>query len=194
MLIIGLTGGIASGKSTVADLFAKKGIPIIDADVIAREVVMPHTEALSKIKEHFGINIVDTKGELNRRILREKIFQNPAEKQWLENLLHPLIFAEIRRQISRLKTDYCIVVIPLLLETHAQPMVNRILVVDTPVELQRQRLQTRDQLSPDILDAMLNAQLSREQRLTAADDVILNDQGLETLEKQVQQLHERYSI
>lgn len=192
MLKIGLTGGIGSGKSTVAELFADLGITIIDADVIAREVVQPGSRALKQIAAHFGPGILEADETLNRRALRDKIFDNETERKWLEQLLHPLILEEMRQQSEKAPGTYCILVIPLLLEIAPYEIIGRILVVDAPETLQAERARQRDQLSQTQIDAILKAQTSRLQRLAVADDVIHNDGSLADLKQQVLKLHNRY--
>lgn len=192
MLVIGLTGGIGSGKSTVAELFAKKGVTIIDADVITRELTRPGQAALKKIEEHFGKDILNNDGTLNRNKLRKIIFENLAEKQWLEKLLHPMVRDEMKRQAELAPSSYCIAVIPLLLETEKNPLIDRILVVDTPEAIQLQRALSRDKSSEAEIQAILDAQLSREMRMDAADDVIDNWGSFEDLLPQVERLHRVY--
>lgn len=190
-LTIGLTGGIGSGKSVVANLFHQKGITIIDTDIIARQVVAPNTPGLQAIIEHFGDQFL-TAGQLDRGRLREFIFQHPQEKQWLENLLHPLIRIEMLEQINAASSPYCIVVIPLLIENHPHPLIQRILVVDAPETMQIQRTVSRDQISPTLAKQIIAAQASREERLKVADDVIDNTTDLASLAHAVEQLHEKY--
>jgi dephospho-CoA kinase len=194
--MIGLTGGIGTGKSTVANLFAELGITIIDADVIAREVVAPNSTALKAIVGHFGMEILDQTGQLNRHALRDRIFQDSdesnKERLWLEQLLHPAILNEIKQRAQQSTSPYCIAVIPLLLETKFHFPVDRILVIDAPVELQRQRVQQRDNHSDHFIDAILNTQCTREERLKAADDVIVNDKNIKALKQQVKKLHSDY--
>lgn len=193
MLKIGLTGGICSGKSTVAQLFAQLGVPVIDADVIAREVLTSHPEVLPQIFDHFGSAVKDVHGQLNRAYLRSVIFEQPHQRKWLEALLHPLILKEMARQIASIKATYCIVVIPLLLEVReSQDCVDRILVVDVSEETQISRTQQRDHLSQVAIDRILQNQVRRDKRLAAADEVIDNDTDLATLKQRVQALHEKY--
>lgn len=191
MLVIGLTGGIGSGKSTIAKYFAELGIDIIDTDQLAREVVAPGTPALVKITEHFGKEILDAK-QLNRKKLGDIVFKNTAERKWLEQLLHPLIRQETQRRIQQAKSSYCVAVIPLLVETKPNELINRTLVVDSPENLQIARAQQRDNLTPEQIAAILKAQATRKQRLAAADDVIQNDKDLNHLKQQVLQLHKKY--
>lgn len=198
MLIIGLTGGIGSGKSTVARLFADKGIPVIDADIIARNVTEAGEPALTAIAEHFGVNVIMKDGNLDRPKLRTIIFQDPNERQWLEQLLHPLIRDKITQQLATLsaannKAPYCIIVIPLLLETASYSFIDRILVVDTPEHIQIVRVSTRDQALAATAKAIIDTQLAREERLKQADDVIVNDGTHADLTPQVDKLHDQYS-
>ncbi len=192
MLVIGLTGGIGSGKSTVAKLFAEKGIPIIDTDQLAREVTLPGQPALKAIIDKFGDTILLPDKTLDRAQLRKQVFKDPLKRSWLEALLHPLIRAEAKRQIQLTKSKYCIVVIPLLVETMPNPLIDRILVVDTTLEHQLHRAKARDSLSEQEIKNIIESQVSREQRLKAADDIILNDGTLDHLQQQVDQLHLQY--
>lgn len=193
MLVIGLTGGIGSGKSTVADMFAQHGVPIIDADVIAREVIEPDQPALLDIIDHFDTPLLQEDGSINRSKLREIIFTHPEERVWLENLLHPLIRAKIREQIAALNHPYCLVVIPLLLESKdPYSFIDRILIVDTTEVLQLERASKRDNKNIESIQAILNSQMKRADRLARAHDVILNDGGLMDLEQKVDDLHKKY--
>jgi dephospho-CoA kinase len=191
-LIVGLTGGIGSGKSTVADLFAERGITIIDTDILAREVISEETPAFKTLVDYFGSDIVTANGSLDRRALRHLVFANPEKRTWLENLLHPLIREAIKKQIDVSTSAYCIVVIPLLFETKPNPVINRILVVDTPEELQLQRAISRDQQTPLQIKNIMLTQVTREHRLAGADDVIINDKSPEHLIPQVEALHNFY--
>ncbi len=198
MLIVGLTGGIGSGKSTVARLFADKGIPIIDADIIARNITEVGEPALIAITEHFGIEVITKDGNLDRGKLRAIIFQKPTERQWLEQLLHPIIREKITQQLAVLsasnnKAPYCIVVIPLLLETEPYPFIDRVLVVDAPEHLQIARVGTRDQTIAAGAKAIVDTQLGRDERLKRADDVIVNDGTLADLVPQIDKLHNQYA-
>lgn len=192
MLIIGLTGGIGSGKSTIAKLFAAKGIDIVDTDQIARDVVMPGQVALNKIVEKFSEDVLLPDKTLDRAKLRKIIFADDSKRTWLEQLLHPLIRDEMERQIKSAKSPYCIAIIPLLLETQPNPLINRILVVDALETQQIDRTQTRDKLSRDEISAIIKSQVSREQRLAAADDIITNHGILEELSEQVDKMHKFY--
>jgi dephospho-CoA kinase len=193
MLVVGLTGGIGSGKSTVADLFKAHGVPIIDADVIAREVTMPGTPALNNIIKHFGADILKQDGSLNRSALREKIFGNTEQRIWLEELLHPAILHRMTEMVKQQTTPYCIVVIPLLFETTTYPLINRILVIDTAEEEQIKRVAKRDQVSSQQVSAIMSTQVSRASRLQHANDIITNNGSLNELENQVSNLHHLYS-
>lgn len=194
MLKIGLTGGIGSGKSTVAKYFAELGVAIIDADKIARELVATGTPALTKIVKHFGNKILTSRGELDRKCLRKLIFSNPKQKQWLEKLLHPLIYHEMENQLQQVKSPYCILVIPLLVETQQEKLVDRILVVDASQEQQINRTMKKNKISEKEVKTIIATQANREQRLASADDIIYNDNSLTKLKQQVQQLHQKYLI
>lgn len=196
MLVVGLTGGIGSGKSTVSAQFAQHGIPIIDTDLIARELVQPGSDNLTHIQTKLGNDYVTVSGELDRKKLRTRIFQDTAAKQWLENLLHPQIRDAVTQQLQNQQAAYAIVVIPLLLETDpacsTYSMLDRILVIDCAPEQQKQRALKRDDCSASLIDAILAQQVSREERLAAADDVIDNQGDIDVLRAQVDELHARY--
>lgn len=192
MLVIGLTGGIGSGKSTVAGYFKDLGVPVIDADAIARELVEPGRPALAEIAAAFGREILADNGRLDRARLRHVVFADPAARRQLEAVLHPRIRAVMRERMQGLQSPYCVLCIPLLVETGQTEMVDRVLVVDAPEASQRQRLRQRDQLSDDEIDAVLRSQASRQQRLGLADDIIVNDGDFEALRLQVEQLHRGY--
>lgn len=193
MLRIGLTGGIGSGKSTVAAILARHGVPIIDTDVIARELVEPGHPALREIVDYFGSGILDSSGRLNRGKLGELVFSDSAARHALESILHPKIRTVVAERLAKLDAPYCIVVIPLLLETGTlKSMVDRILVVDCPEEQQINRVASRDNLSETRIRSVMQAQLTRDERLRQADDVIVNDRDIAALETEVAMLHERY--
>jgi dephospho-CoA kinase len=193
MLVIGLTGGIGSGKTTVAKLFAQYGVPVIDADLIARELTEPPQLAWEKIKAYFGPSILNPDHSLNRQKLRELVFNETEKRLWLEQLLHPLITETIEQRIQQLNAPYCIVVIPLLIETGPYSFIDRILVVDLADEMQMERLQKRDeQTSPAHLLKIVKTQSPREKRLAAANELIHNDGLITDLEIQVKQLHQFY--
>jgi dephospho-CoA kinase len=192
MLRIGLTGGIGSGKSTVAALFAARGVPVIDTDVIAHELVEPGQPALAEIAARFGADLLDGAGRLDRARLRERVFADAGQRKALEAILHPHIGAEMERRLAQSKAPYVLLVIPLLFEAGWQERVDRVLVVDVPVELQRARAATRDRLDAERIDAILAAQASREQRRAGADDLIDNSGDPAALEQQVERLHRSY--
>ena len=191
-LIIGLTGGIASGKTTVANLFAELGVPVIDTDQLAREVVEPGTPALAQIISAFGPEMLDGSGRLDRRRMRERVFANPEDRKRLEAITHPAIRAELARRSQAAEGAYQIHVIPLLVEGGKRPGIDRVLVVDCPTEHQLTRLVERDGSTAEQARQILAAQVTREQRLSAADDVITNMGPVTALKPQVQALHERY--
>ncbi len=192
MLKIGLTGGIGSGKSTVSKIFSDLEIPIIDADIIAHQLVEPGKPAIKDIAEQFGQQILTDQGALNRKQLKEIIFSDPEQKKTLEQILHPLVFAEMESQIKQLSSPYCILSIPLLLETQMQDFVDRILVIDCPVEVQLERVKNRDQLDIKTIQSIIASQVPREQRRQAADDIIINDADTQALAEQVKKLHNLY--
>ena len=188
-LIIGLTGGIGSGKSEVSRRFAALGIDVIDADQVARDVVERGTPALDAITKHFGKDILLAEGSLNRARLREIIFNNADEKQWLEQLLHPIINQRIREQLAASNTPYCILSSPLLLETEQYLLVDRILVVDTSETLQIERASKRDANQETQIRAIMKTQLTRSERCSRATDIIQNHGELEELDEQIDKLH-----
>lgn len=190
--ILGLTGGIGSGKSAVATHFGNLGVHLVDADHAARWVVEPGRPALALITEHFGSDVLQADGQLDRATLRQRIFEHPEERRWLENLLHPLIGEEIIRDLASAQSPYAILVSPLLIESGQQRMTQRVLVVDAPEAVQIQRTMARDKVSEEQVGAILKAQASREKRLEAADDVLVNDRDLEWLQREVERLHAFY--
>jgi dephospho-CoA kinase len=190
--ILGLTGGIGSGKSAAAQCFIDLGVHLVDADNAARWVVEPGRPALAQIAEHFGAVVLQTDGTLNRSALRELIFKDPQQRVWLEGLLHPLIREEIRQYLARAESAYAILVSPLLLETSQHQMVQRVLVIDVPESVQIERTVLRDRTNEDQVRAILKAQASREERLRRADDVILNDRDSAWLKSEVERLHHFY--
>jgi dephospho-CoA kinase len=192
-LWIGLTGGIASGKSTVSGLFAALGVPIIDTDQIARAVVAAGTPLLSRVIERFGAQLLGADGELNRRALRERVFADPAERAALEALLHPAIMAQLRERAAAAGGLYQIHAIPLLVEHDLKSRVDRVLLVDCPEDLQLRRVRVRDGVTLLQAQAVLAAQASRQARLSVADDIIVNDGDLARLRTQVEDLHGHYS-
>ncbi|MCP4001832.1 MAG: dephospho-CoA kinase [Gammaproteobacteria bacterium] len=194
VLHIGLTGGIASGKSAVANLFSSLGATVIDTDIIAREVVTPGQPGLAKIVAAFGTGILQADKKLDRAKLRKLVFSNPAYKEQLDTILHPLIRAETLAQAKSTAANSCyqIFVVPLLAETNFTSLVDRVLVIDCPIEIQRARLIARDKESITTADSLIASQASREDRLTIADDIICNDSDLAALEPAVQALHQHY--
>ncbi len=194
-LIVGLTGGIGSGKSEVCRRFIAKGITVIDADIVAREVVEPGTPALKQISAHFGEGILTNKNqnpELNRSKLREIIFSDPCEKEWLEKTLHPIINQQIREQLKNAPGLYVILASPLLLETQQYLLVNRILVIDASEQLQIDRASQRDFNNEAQIKAIMQTQLSRQERCARANDIIQNHGSLIELDEQIENLHKLY--
>jgi dephospho-CoA kinase len=192
MLTIGLTGGIGSGKSTVANLFRELDVPVYDTDVMAHQLVEPGQPALDEIISVFGRNILDTTGKLDREKLKHKVFKNDGDRKKLENILHPRIRELLLKKINSHDAPYCVAVIPLLVEHQWQQIVDRVLVVDTSADSQISRTLERDNMSESLVKAIIKSQASRDARLAAADDVIDNSRGLKNLKQQVQQLHEKY--
>jgi len=192
MLVIGLTGGIGSGKTTVSDLFSALGVPIIDTDVIARQLVQPGQQALSDISAWFGNDVLNPDGSLNRSKLGDMTFTNSETRKKLEAILHPRIREQVTRQLQQLQSPYAIVVIPLLIETGDQSYIDRILVVDCEQKNQIKRVQLRDHRSQQQTENILQAQASREQRLSAADDIVENNADQSTLIQKVEDLHHKY--
>lgn len=191
-MVIGITGGIGSGKTAASDAFAALGITVVDADLVSRDVVQPGQPALTTIAEHFGNNILLSDGNLDRKALREIIFSEPAAKQWLETLLHPLIRHEIICRLQQSDSPYTLLSSPLLLETDQQMLCSRVLVIDAPETLQLERTLARDNSSIETVKAIMASQFSRQQRLDKADDIIVNDGDLMALHNAVQTLHETY--
>lgn len=192
MLNIALTGGIASGKTTVSNIFAEHGANIIDTDLISREIVQAGKPALQQIAQTFGQQVIQNNGQLDRGRLRQIIFSNLNARKQLENILHPLIREQAWQQAKNNKTGYNLLVIPLLYENQAHYGVDRVLVVDIPLETQKNRLKQRDQLSDNQVEQILSSQSSREQRLGIADDIIENTGLPEDLYAQVKKLHQQY--
>ncbi len=192
MLKIGLTGGIGCGKTTVARLFAELGSPVIDADQIAHQLVAKGQPALKQIALQFGADILAPDGSLNRTRLREVVFSDPAQKQKLEAILHPLVYQSIQTELERLDAPYCIIAIPLLFETNMAHFVDRALVVDCPVEIQIARVRKRDQLTLERIQSIIDSQVSRGFRKSHADDLIDNSESDYRLAEQVKKLHNLY--
>jgi dephospho-CoA kinase len=187
-----LTGGIASGKSAVSACFEKLGVPIVDTDVIARQVVEPGSPALQRIARELGAGFLDKDGGLNRTKMRQAIFSDPDLKSRLEAILHPLIGREVLQQVNQLDSPYCIIVIPLFAESSAYAWIDRVLVVDATEDAQIERVMARDGISRDQARAILNAQASRQDRLALADDILDNSGRLSELSERVKALHEKY--
>ncbi|RFA30335.1 dephospho-CoA kinase [Alkalilimnicola ehrlichii] len=192
LYIVGLTGGVASGKSTVAELFAELGVPVLDADVAAREVVEPGTAGLARLVDTFGATIIDKHGRLDRRSLRNVVFQDQTARQQLEAILHPLIRQRLLDQLDQIQAAYVILVVPLLVESDFSKLVDRILVIDVPVETQRSRLMQRDACDRTQADAIIASQTERQRRLDAANDVLENSAGPNELKPKVEALHRHY--
>jgi dephospho-CoA kinase len=189
---VGLTGGIGSGKSTVAGVFAALDVPVIDADQIAHQLVETGQPALKQIQQAFGDSVINSDGSLNRVALRENVFFDSEKKQRLESIMHPLIFKTITSEIEKLSSPYCIIAIPLLLETGQIGFVDRVLVIDCPIETQIERVRHRDDLALETIHAIINSQVPRAFRRTHADDVIDNSGLKDRLAEQVKKLHNSY--
>jgi dephospho-CoA kinase len=187
-----LTGGIASGKTAVSEGFNQLGVPVIDTDVIARELVQSGMPALTQISAAFGAHYLDSDGRLDRQKMRKAIFSSPQKKSRLEAILHPLIGAEVQRRIEQLNSPYCILVVPLYTESKSYRWVDRVLLVDVGEEVQIQRVIKRDRASRDQAEAILQAQASRQERLALANDVIDNSGSFSELQKKVETLHQHY--
>jgi len=193
MLRIGLTGGIASGKSAASDYFASLGIPVIDTDLLSRELVQPGSEGLQRIVETFGKSVLDETGALDRARLRQLVFASDTQRGQLEDILHPLIRDRVEELVATIgNAPYVIIVIPLLVETRYPIPVDRVLVIDTAEAQQLDRLMQRDDISIEQAQIMLDAQASREQRLQQADDIVRNDAGIEELQAELLTLHHDY--
>jgi dephospho-CoA kinase len=192
-LRIGLTGGIGSGKSEASREFARLGVPVIDTDVIARELVRPGQPALAEIVARFGAEMLDENGNLDRIRLRKTVFSEPGLRKQLEAILHPRIRDRAVALTKQAEGPYCILVIPLLLETSGDYPLDRILVIDSPTELQVERIAARDGLSESEIKTVLETQASRAQRLAIADDIIVNDSSPEHLRSEIERLHRLYS-
>ena len=192
MLVIGLTGGIGSGKSTVAELFRKRNVPVIDTDIIARELVKANQPALTEIIKTFGNNVITSNGELDRKQLAKITFHDEQARKKLEQILHPRIRESMLAQINAISAPYVIAVIPLLIETGQLDLVDHILVIDCPEEIQIQRIKQRDHRDDQQIKEILRAQASRADRLSVADDVIENQQDISNLDAKIEELHQKF--
>lgn len=191
--IIGLTGGIGSGKTTVSDLFTELfAITVVDADVISREVVAPGSPAIEEIRGYFGDTVIQDDGQLNRATLRQIVFTSEEKKNWLNNLLHPLIRQTMQTQCEQASSPYVILSIPLLVENKLQFMANRVLVVDCSEETQIARATSRDGVGEEQIKSIMRSQASRKERLAIADDVIINEDSQQSLKVQIGNLHKKY--
>ncbi|WP_158781824.1 dephospho-CoA kinase [Pantoea sp. BAV 3049] len=189
---VALTGGIGSGKTTIANAFAARGVDIVDADIIARQVVEPGKPALAAIHDKFGGDVLQKDGTLNRAALRQRIFSSPLDKTWLNALLHPLIHAETHRQLALTQSAWCLWVVPLLVENNLQHLANRVLVVDVDRDTQLRRTMARDGIGREQAEHILAAQATREQRLAVADDIIDNGGSPDDVAARVALLDQRY--
>lgn len=192
MFIVGLTGGIGSGKSTVADYFRQLGVTVVDSDRVARQVVAQGTPELKAIAKHFGSAVLKPDGTLDRSQLRALILDDPNQRIWLENLLHPLIGEANREALAKAEGPYAILESPLLLEKGLEGSVNRVLVVDTPLQLQISRASSRDETTPEQIQSIIDLQMARNDRLNRADDILLNDSSMYTLKSKVNALHKKF--
>lgn len=190
--ILGLTGGIGSGKSAAAERFAELGVHVVDADQASRWVVEPGRPALAEIARHFGPGVLQADGTLDRAALRRLIFEDAGQRRWLEGLLHPLIATEIAQALARGTSPYAVFVSPLMVESGQYRLAQRLLVIDVPQALQIERTLRRDNTSLEQVQAILKAQATREERLRHADDVLVNDRDLGALRAEVERLHDFY--
>ncbi len=189
---VGLTGGIGSGKTTVANIFSALGVKVIDADTISRELTRKGEPLLNILVSAFGDDILDKNGELKRDTLKEIIFNNENAKIRLENLIHPKVFEKIEKDVREMDTEYCVISIPLLFETGSENLFDSVLVVDCPEELQIKRILQRDGITPELAKNIIENQMSRDKRLKKSNDVITNNTSLDNLESQVYELHKEY--
>lgn len=190
--VLGLTGGIGSGKSAVSAMFEELGIQVVDADIVAREVVEPGSTGLEKITEHFGDEILSTDGSLDRAKLRAIIFADESQKQWLNNLLHPLIRESMLSQLKQTTSEYVILVAPLLFENGLEKYCNHTLLIDVPVDVQITRTTARDNVSVELARQIIASQMSRADKQQKAADILDNNRTLEEVKTDVQKLHEKY--
>jgi dephospho-CoA kinase len=192
MLVIGLTGGIGSGKTTVSNMFKELGIEVIDADEIVRCISENNPDIKSKIKEYFGTDALDDDGNLDRKYLRSAVFDNEEKRIWLEKLLHPLVINEIKEEIGKVESDYCVVSVPLLFESGSESLFDRILVVDLPEMMQLQRATTRDESDRKSIEKIAKSQINRKERLSMADDIIDNSGNIDSLKRKIIEYNNLY--
>ncbi len=192
-LVVGLTGGIGSGKSAVTAEFERLGVPVVDADIVAREVVMPGSDGLTEVVQAFGTDVLGANGMLDRKKLRLRVFDDDTQRKHLESILHPKIRDRIRHKLDAITTPYCILCVPLLVERQGYENVDRILVIDCSEELQITRVMARDNLTRSQVEAIMRTQATREHRLAVADDVIDNSRDLEALRAPIAKLHEKFT-
>ncbi|WP_404342744.1 dephospho-CoA kinase [Pseudoalteromonas mariniglutinosa] len=190
--VLGLTGGIGAGKTAVSNMLEQLNISVVDADIVAREVVLPKTAGLAAIVARFSSTILNADGTLNRSKLRAKVFAEPTEKQWLNNLLHPLIRERLLMQLNQASSPYVVLVAPLLFENDLAQYCQRTLLVDVPVEVQIARTIQRDKVTKQQAEQIIAAQMSRQDKLTKADDIINNNRPLAEVANDLQQLHQQY--
>ncbi|WP_462179409.1 dephospho-CoA kinase [Pseudoalteromonas gelatinilytica] len=192
--VLGLTGGIGSGKSAVSAMFEELGIQVVDADIVAREVVEPGSLGLKKIAEHFGDEILTSNGTLDRAKLRAIIFADESQKQWLNNLLHPLIRESMLSQLEQATSNYVILVAPLLFENGLEAYCNHTLLIDVPVDVQITRTTVRDNVSVELAKQIIASQMSRVDKQQKARDILDNNRPLEKVKTDVQKLHKKYLV
>ena len=192
MLVVGITGGIGSGKTAVSDRFSELGVPVIDTDVISKELVEPGLPAFEEIVVAFGRKVVGNNGRLNRALLRKIVFENPSKRQQLEEILHVKIRAEVFHQLDALDCAYCVIVIPLLAESKRKYPLDRVLVLDASADLQLARAEARGQQSREELEQIIRSQATREERLALADDVIENSGSIDELRESVNFYHQQF--
>ncbi|GAA71889.1 dephospho-CoA kinase [Pseudoalteromonas sp. BSi20439] len=190
--VLGLTGGIGCGKTAVSNMLAELGITIVDADIIARQVVEPGTEGLNAIVKHFGTDILNEHGALNRSELRARIFSNAEQKAWLNALLHPLIRTKLITDLTNAQSDYVVLVAPLLFENELDGYCHRTLLIDVPKEVQIARTTQRDNISIEQAEQIIDAQMSREQKQHKADDILNNNRNLNDVKQDLLELHKYY--
>lgn len=192
MLKVGLTGGIGSGKTTASNIFSRLGVPIIDADVIAHQVLTINQPAFAETIRLFGEAILDSSGHIDRGILRNLIFENLEKRSALEQIIHPRVRAAIEEETTSLQGDYCLIVIPLLIESNMQDLVDRILVITADPDIRINRIQQRDKTSLDHVQKIIDAQIDEKERLSCADDILVNNNDVLNLENDINVLHKKY--